>query len=238
MKIADPYAVLGVRRDASPAELRAAYHRLALAHHPDRNPGDPRAEERFKEIVLAYEVLRDPPRRAAHDAGKRPGPSGFDEQWEEIFAQIFRRARPAAGRPEDGPRDLQARLEVTLEEAAGGVAKEIASSRWVRCGTCRGKGEDPAAQPAECPLCRGSGELRYKRGLAGFSIPCSACEGRGRAVRERCPACGGEGRQRREERLRVQVPACAGDGAHLKLRGKGDEGAARGEAGDLIVTVS
>ena len=238
MKIADPYAVLGVRRDASPAELRAAYHRLALAHHPDRNPGDPGAGERFKEVVLAYEVLRDPLRRSAHDAGKRPGPGGFDEQWEEIFAQIFRRARPPGARPGDGPRDLQARLEITLEEAAGGAAREIASSRWVRCEACRGKGEDPAAQPAGCPLCKGTGELKYQRGLAGVTIPCSACEGRGRAVRERCPSCGGEGRKRREERLRVQVPACAGDGAHLKLRGKGDEGRARGEAGDLVVTVA
>ncbi|MEK6711322.1 MAG: molecular chaperone DnaJ [Nitrospinota bacterium] len=240
MKAADPYAVLGVPRDANPTELRAAYRRLALDHHPDRNPGDPKAEARFKEIVLAYEVLRDPLRRSAWDAGRRGGPGDFGEQWEEIFAQLFRRARhpEGPGKETTPARDIQLRMEVTLEEGAGGIVKEFAASRWVRCEVCRGKGEDPKAQALPCPLCKGSGELKYKRGLAGFSIPCSVCEGRGESVRERCPSCGGAGRKRREERLRVQIPPAAEDGARLKLRGKGDEGAERGEAGDLIVTVA
>jgi len=235
VRIADPFAVLGVPRDASPAELRAAYRRLALAHHPDRNPGDPGAEERFKEVVLAYEAARDPAPRAPGADRRAPG---FDAEWEEIFAQIFRRTRPSAARAEDGARDLQARIEITLEEAAAGVSREFLSTRWARCETCRGKGHDPAAPPSDCPLCRGAGELRFKRGLADLSIPCTACDGRGRSVRDRCGACGGKGRRRRDERLRVQIPPGVEDGAHLKLRGKGDESAARGEAGDLIVTVA
>ncbi len=237
----DAYEVLGVPRDATAVELRSAYRRLALEHHPDRNPGDPDAERRFKEIVLAYERLRDPRQRAAYDAGQRPrGRRGdFDEEWEEIFAQIFRGAhRKEAG--EGAPaqaRDLRARLDITLEDAAQGAEREIHLRRWVWCDACRGRGADPEAPPAACPLCGGSGELRFKRGLADLAIPCSTCEGKGRYVRERCGACGGEGRSRRESRLRVKVPAAVEDGAQLKLKGKGDESAQRGEAGDLYVGV-
>ncbi|MEE9256345.1 MAG: DnaJ domain-containing protein, partial [bacterium] len=192
----DAYEVLGVPRDARTPEIRKAYRRLALDHHPDRNPGDARAEARFKEIVIAYETLKDPKKRATYDTSSRearpPAARGdFDEEWEDIFSQIFRgggrekkRASPASER-----RDLQARVDISFEDTVKGTGREVSVKRLVLCRRCRGKGTDPDAEPAECRLCGGTGEVKFRRGLAELSIPCGTCMGEGRAVGEKCPEC-------------------------------------------------
>lgn len=242
----DAYEVLGVPRGAGVTEIKKAYRKLALDYHPDRNPSDKNAETRFKEIVIAYETLKDPKKRAAHDSAPRgartgAGPVDFSPEWEEFFSRIFKSRRDGesgsrAAAPSRTPGgDLQARVEISLEEAATGAARDIEVHRRVVCESCEGKGVDPGAQPSECIHCRGSGEVRFKQGLADVSIPCSTCMGEGVHIREKCAACRGAGRRRERERIRVKVPAAVEEGTQLRVRGKGNEG--EGEAGDLLVAV-
>ncbi len=242
----DAYEVLGVPREAGATEIRKAYRKLALDYHPDRNPGDKNAETRFKEIVIAYETLKDPKKRAAHNSAPRnahpsTGPDNFSPEWEEFFSRIFKSQRDKKGRsgataPSRTPGgDLQSRVEISLEEAATGAAREIEVHRQVLCESCQGKGVAPGAQPSECIHCRGSGEVRFKQGLAEVSIPCSTCMGEGVHIREKCAVCKGAGRYQTRERIRVKVPAAVEEGTQLRVRAKGDEG--EGEAGDLLVAV-
>ncbi len=242
MPTPDAYEILGVPRNINATEIRKAYRKLALDFHPDRNPGNPEAETRFKEIVIAYETLRDPAKRAAQDSvppGSDPGlgndASTFDQEWEDIFSQIFRGRRGAKKPARARGGDLQSHIDITLEEAAAGVSREVPVDRLSVCGHCRGEGTDPEAEATECRLCGGTGEIKFYRGLAVVAIPCATCMGSGVHAREKCPECRGAGRRRRRERIRMKVPAAAMDGAQLRARGKGDEGG--GGTGDLIVTV-
>ncbi len=240
MRIADFYAVLGVRPEADAEEIRRAYHRLALRYHPDKNPGDKRAEERFKKVAAAYETLRDPRRRAHYDR-LNPGlkasiKSERSSSREEAssFSQRFESGRPK--RPERG-RDLTQELSVTLEEAHRGGERGLSYTRLRRCQQCNGEGSRTGATTRCCPKCRGRGQVWLEDGPISLTLTCSRCKGEGFLLRELCPACKGEGRVSKLEHLRVKVPAGVDDGMRLKLEGKGDEGSDGGGAGDLLVGV-
>ena len=241
MNIADALKILGLEKNASSSQLKSAYKKLALQFHPDRNPGDPEAENRFKQVVIAHETLQNPKRpdsrgapRARSSTRKR---GEYEEKWEDIFSHIFKNARGPADEKKVASRDLHAHVEVTLEELTRDTDKEIALSRRARCASCEGRGAEAGARMSACPACKGAGEVRYKQGLAELRIPCSACDGSGEHTGLACRDCGGEGVTSRRESLSVAIPAATKEGAQIKIRGKGDENARTGEAGDLIVTV-
>jgi molecular chaperone DnaJ len=252
---ADYYEVLGVERTASPDEIKRAYRRLAMDHHPDRNPNDPGSEEKFKQATEAYEVLRDPDRRARYDrfghAGLGGGPAGFEDfdlsdalrafmrdfgGFEDLFAQGARRAGPRG--PLRGS-DVQVRLTVTLEEVATGVEKTIQAKLLTTCEACKGKGSP--TDPATCPTCAGEGEVRQtQRSIFGHFVsvrPCSRCNGEGRIITDPCRECGGEGRVREDRRIKVQIPAGVETGNYLTLRGEGNAGPRGGPPGDLLIVI-
>ncbi len=242
MRVGDFYAVLGVRPEASAEEIRRAYHRLALRYHPDKNPGDSRAEERFKEVAAAYETLRDSRRRAEYNreseglrtsrAKERP-PSRKEEE-ASSFRWSFGAER--ARRPRRGG-DLSQEFSITLEQAHRGGDRYLSYSRLKRCGRCGGEGRLADAATAPCPKCRGRGKVELEDGPVRLTLTCSRCRGEGFLPSEGCPACGGEGMSRSGERLRVRVPAGVEDGMRLKLKGKGDEGLDGGGPGDLLVVI-
>lgn len=241
MKVADALKVLGLEENPSGSQLKSAYKKLALEFHPDRNPGDPEAERRFKQIVIAHETLKNP-KRSADRATPRGRKSArqrgeYEEKWEDIFSHIFRSAREPADEKKPEFQDLHAQVEVTLEELTRDSEKEVSVSRRVRCASCEGNGAEPGARVGACPACKGAGEVRYRQGLAELWVPCSACDGNGEHTGEACRACMGEGVTSRRESLKVAIPAATKEGAQIKLKGKGDEDARSGEAGDLIVTV-
>ena len=241
MKVADALKILGLDKNPSSSQLKSAYKKLALENHPDRNPGDPDAEKRFKQVVIAHETLRNPKRpdsRGAPRARKSSRKRGeYEEKWEDIFSHIFKNAREPADEKKSASRDLHAHVEVTLEELTRDTEKEIAASRRVRCASCEGLGAEAGARMSACPACKGAGEVRYKQGLAELRIPCSACDGSGEHTGLACRDCGGEGVTSSRENLGVTIPAATKEGAQIKIKGKGDEDARSGEAGDLIVTV-
>ena len=241
MNVADALKILGLEKNPSTSQLKSAYKKLALEFHPDRNPGDPEAEKRFKEVVIAHETLQNPKRSAAGAAprgrksARRRGE--YEELWEDIFSHIFKNAREPADEKKVAALDLHAQVEVTLEELTRDSEKDVAVSRRVRCASCGGRGSEAGARRSACPACKGAGEVRYRQGLAELWVPCSACDGSGEHADEACGACGGEGVTSRRENVRVAVPAAAGEGAQIRIKGKGDEDARAGEAGDLFVTV-
>ena len=241
MKVADALKILGLEKNPSGSQLKSAYKKLALEFHPDRNPGDPEAERRFKQIVIAHETLKNPKRsadRATPRGRKSARQKGeYEEKWEDIFSHIFRSAREPEDEQKSAPRDLHAQIEVTLEELTRDSEKEVSVSRRVRCASCEGSGFEAGAQRSACPACKGAGEVRYRQGLAELWVPCSACDGSGEHTGEACRDCRGEGRVSTRENLRVTIPAAAKEDAQIKIKGTGDEDARSGEAGDLIVTV-
>ena len=241
MNVADALKILGLENNPSTSRLKSAYKKLALEFHPDRNPGDPEAERRFKEVVIAHETLQNPKRSDSSEAPRARKSSRkrgeYEEKWEDIFSHIFKSARDPADEKKGASRDLHAHVEVTLEELTRDSEKEISISRRIRCASCEGCGAEPGARKSACPACKGAGEVRYRQGLAELWVPCSACDGSGEHAGERCGACGGEGVSSRREILKVAIPAAAKEGARIRLRNKGDEDARTGEAGDLIVTV-
>ncbi|MFW6050619.1 MAG: molecular chaperone DnaJ [Myxococcota bacterium] len=240
----DYYQVLSLERDATGDDIKRAYRRLAIKYHPDRNPGDPHAEERFKEASEAYAILSDPDKRARYDrmghaAFETGGPGGFDPSdfgavadiLEGLLGEMFRgrRRRARAGR------DLTYDLHVTFEEAALGADKPIEVTRLGRCDACGGSGAAPGTAVRECPACKGRGETRFQRGFFAASRVCSACGGSGRRPDHPCGDCHGKGVRTRTDRLTVRIPAGVADGAVRTVRGAGE--AAPGGAGDLHVTV-
>ena len=241
MNIADALKILGLQKNPSSSQLKSAYKKLALEFHPDRNPGDPDAEKRFKDVVIAHEVLQNPKRsdlRGASRARKSSRKRGeYEEKWEDIFSHIFKNAREPVDEKKVASRDLHAHVEVTLEDLTGDSEKEIALSRRVRCASCAGRGAEAGARMSACPACKGAGEVRYRQGLAELRIPCSACDGSGEHTGLACRDCGGEGVTSSRENLGVAIPAATKEGAQIKIKGKGDEDARTGDAGDLIVTV-
>ena len=242
----DYYEVLGVSRSSEPDEIKKAYRKIALKSHPDRNPGDKQAEERFKEASEAYQVLCDPERRAQYDrfghaAFEQGGFGGFDfsaSGFEEVFGDIFgdffggtRRGRSRTRRGED----LRYDLEVTFEEAVFGAEKTLRVPRLATCHDCDGSGSKDGAPRETCSACRGSGQLRYQQGLFSIAKTCGQCQGQGSVLRDPCRACGGSGAVRGQQTLSLRIPPGVDTGSRLKLRGEGESGFNGGPSGDLYV---
>lgn len=252
----DYYEVLGVARDADPDTIKRAYRRLAMSYHPDRNPDDPDAGERFKEASEAYEVLRDPERRARYDrfghAGVRSGAGAtpFDFDLADAlrafmrdfggFEDLFGRGRGPRTRGPVRGTDAQMRMRVTLEEVATGVEKTIRAHLLQTCARCGGSGSVGGA-PVTCPQCGGRGEVqRAQRSIFGQFVsiqPCPACHGEGTVVSDPCSECRGEGRTRAERRIKVRIPPGVETGNFLTLRGEGNAGPRGGPPGDLLVVI-
>lgn len=254
----DYYEILGVGRDDDEKEIRRAFRRLARKYHPDVNPGKKEAENRFKEINEAFEVLSDPEKRATYDqfgkaglegAGYRPGEGGFPG-FEEIFknfgfGDIFDVFSGMGGRRErTGPQqgaDLKYDMEIDLEEAHSGVKRKIEVPRYEKCGECGGSGARPGTSPVKCPFCHGTGQMRTVR-RSGFMqavsvSPCQKCRGSGEIVEEPCKECGGSGRVKRSRKVTVEIPQGIEDSQYLRLDGQGEAGPRGGPAGDLYVHV-
>jgi len=238
----DFYEVLGVARSATEVDLKKAYRQLALQYHPDRNPGDKQAEERFKEVNEAYAVLSDPDKRAQYDRFGTVGVAGgveqgfgtlFDDIFESFFAGAGRGRRSRIARGED----LQYELAITLAEAASGVETKIQLPRLDRCAVCDGSGLEPGSRRTTCDVCHGRGEVRLSQGFLTVARTCPKCHGEGELNRNPCRACRGEGRQPAERLLAVKIPAGIDDGMQLRMSGEGASGHSGGPAGDLYVVV-
>lgn len=251
----DLYNVLGVRRNASPAEIRRAYQKLARLLHPDLNPGDPVAAERFREVSLAFEILSDPQRRSEYDRGEpvpASGPSvpevgfeGFDFSAEvraggvgfhEIFGGVLRQGRPGTEPGAVTGESLEQSTRIAFEESFTGTKRRVRIVRQDQCPICRGVGE-VAFGPVPCPRCHGTGQVRASRGHMIFSRRCSDCGATGVLSRRPCARCGGEGRLVQSEWLDVEIPAGVSDGARLRLVGCGNAGRRGGPPGDFILVV-
>ena len=250
----DYYEVLGVARTAGADEIKRAYRQMALKYHPDRNPGDGAAEEKFKEAAEAYSILGDPGKRTVYDRygldGLKgegfSGFSGFDSSifgdFEDILGSLFgfgdvfgnRRGRRAS--PQRG-RDLALEIEISLEEAAAGADKEISLSRAEHCPECRGTGLAPGTRKTACPTCGGRGQLRYQQGFFAVSRTCSHCRGAGEVISSPCRNCHGAGRIRQKQKVKVHIPAGIADGSRLRIGGQGEAGEAGAGPGDLYVLI-
>src|SRR5574340_201425 len=242
----DYYETLGVNRDASEEDLKKAYRRLAMKHHPDRNPDNPKAEEQFKEAKEAYETLSDPDKRTAHDqfghAGVGSGAGGFGaggfggfaDAFGDIFGDIF-----GGGRHANVYRgaDLRYNLEITLEEAAHGTETKIRIPTMEECATCHGSGAKPGTQPATCPTCSGHGQVRIQQGFFSIQQTCPKCHGSGKVVATPCSACHGAGRVKQHKTLSVNIPAGVDEGDRIRLSGEGEHGMNDGPPGDLYVVI-
>ena len=243
--MADHYAALGVTRDATQDEIKRAYRALARELHPDTNP-DPTASERFKEVTHAYEVLSDPQKRQRYDmfGDDRMGAAGFGDFHgiSDLFSTFF--GGGFGGSTRRGPArggDLLAEVEITLEDAAEGVQREIEVSSLVECETCNGSGSAPGTHPVRCSECGGTGEMRTVRqtmlGQMITATTCARCGGSGQEIVEPCKTCRGAGRVERTEALTVQIPPGIEDGAQLRVSGRGQAGVRGGRAGDLYVGI-
>ena len=242
----DYYELLGIVRSAGEDEVKKAYRKLALQYHPDRNPGDKQAEERFKEVSEAYQVLSDPQKRAQYDkfghaAFGDNGPGfDFNSGFEDIFGDIFGEFFGGAGarrRSESRGEDLRYNLTLSFEEAVSGVEKKIKIPRHGPCDTCRGTGTKTGTSPQTCPSCRGRGQVSFQQGFFSVSRSCSQCHGQGTFISDPCTSCGGAGRVRKMHTLSVKIPAGVDNGSRLKLRGEGETAPARGIPGDLYVVI-
>lgn len=246
----DYYEVLGVSRDASEEEIKKAYRRLALKYHPDRNPGDRTAEERFKEASEAYQVLSDPERRsrydrfghAAFDQGGGFGGFDFSSSFEDIFSDLFGDffGTRRSGQRRRGQRgdDLRYDLEVSFDEAAFGTEKKIKVPRTVTCDTCQGSRTAPGTRAEVCSACRGSGQVRFQQGFFSIAKTCGQCNGAGTIISSPCSACRGHGYVRRTRTINVRIPPGVDTGSRLKLRGEGETGINGGPPGDLYVVIN
>ncbi len=248
----DFYEILGVNRDASDDEIKKAYRKLAMKYHPDRNPDNPSAEEKFKEAKEAYEILSDGQKRAAYDqyghAGVDPqagmgggagfGGGGFADAFGGIFDEIF------GGRGGGGGRsniyrgaDLRYNLEITLEQAAHGTETKIRIPTMEECDVCHGSGAKAGTQPKTCPTCNGSGQVRLQQGFFSIQQTCHKCHGTGRFIADPCKSCGGAGRIKQHKTLAVKIPAGVDEGDRIRLAGEGEHGVNGGPPGDLYVQI-
>ncbi|MBI4574259.1 MAG: molecular chaperone DnaJ [candidate division NC10 bacterium] len=245
----DYYEILGIARAASPEDIKKAYRRLAHRHHPDKNPGDRSAEERFKEISEAYEILGNPEKRQAYDQFGTAGPgrgfegfggfeSGLGSIFDDIFEGFFGGRTDRSGRGAQRGADLRYNMEIRFEEAALGVEKEIIVPRLETCHVCRGSGARAGSQPVVCRACRGTGQLRFSQGFLTVSQTCGQCRGEGRVVDHPCPNCKGLGQVKAERTLTVKIPAGVETGTRLKLAGEGEAGVRGGPPGDLYVVIT
>jgi len=262
----DYYELLGVEKNVSEDDLKKAYRKKAVQYHPDKNPGNKEAEESFKKVSEAYEVLKDPQKRAAYDryghaafqqgGGASPrGPGGagggFHDPF-DIFREVFGGGGGGGnggifeeffggGGGRDGGRDgadLRYDLEITLEEAARGFEKEISFRKAVTCERCDGSGAEPGSKRVTCPTCRGAGQIRRSGGIITFTQTCPTCGGAGSKVEKACTACRGEGRVAKTTKLNVRIPPGVDTGSRLRSVGNGEAGSAGGQAGDLYIVLS
>ncbi|TVR99973.1 MAG: molecular chaperone DnaJ [Rhodospirillales bacterium] len=255
----DYYRILGVERDAGPEDLKRAYRKLAMQCHPDRNPGDKDAERRFKELNEAYEVLRDPQKRAAYDrfghaafeagAGAQPGGgfraggfgagTGFADIFEEMFGDFMAGGgRRGGSRGSGRGSDLRYNLEISLEEAFTGNQATIRVPTAVPCESCDGSGSAGGTGPSTCPTCRGIGRVRTQSGFFTVERTCPTCGGSGQVIKDPCRTCSGSGRVQREKTLQVTIPAGVEDGMRIRLAGEGEAGVRGGPSGDLYIFVT
>jgi molecular chaperone DnaJ len=249
----DYYDVLGVVRTASDQEIKSAYRKLALQYHPDRNPGNREAEEKFKEAAEAYSVLSDAQKRANYDrfghagVGAGAGFGGFDPNvfadFSDIlgdifgFGDLFGSARRGGSRVQRGA-DLRYDLELTFDEAAFGSTKKIKVPRHETCGECHGSGAQKGSGPTTCPTCNGYGQVRFQQGFFSLTRTCTQCHGSGQVIKNRCTVCRGDGRIVREKTLELRIPAGVDTGSKMRVSGEGDAGAKGGPSGDLYVVLS
>ncbi|MGC2625539.1 MAG: molecular chaperone DnaJ [Candidatus Udaeobacter sp.] len=254
----DYYEVLGVERNAAGEEIKRAYRKLAVKFHPDKNPDDPHAEEKFKELGEAYDVLMDPDKRAAYDrfghAAFAHGSAGFGGGFHdpfEIFREVFGSGGFGGGifesffggstgaRSDDRRRgsDLRYDMEIKLEEAAFGAEKTIEIEKLDACEKCHGSGAEPGSRKTTCPTCGGRGQVISSRGFFHVSQTCPRCHGAGEIIEKPCPKCGGEGRVEKLSRIKLKIPAGIREGTRLRSPGNGEAGIGGGAAGDLYVVV-
>ncbi|ASG19482.1 MULTISPECIES: molecular chaperone DnaJ [Nitrospirillum] len=247
----DYYELLGVAKTASADDLKKAYRKLAMQYHPDRNQGDKAAEQKFKEVSEAYEVLKDEQKRAAYDrfghaafenGGGRAGGgaggfdfgSGFADIFEEMFGDFMGGRRGGGQGPGRGS-DLRYNLEISLEDAFKGTSTNVRVPTSVACDVCNGTGAESGTQPVTCPTCNGAGKVRAQQGFFTIERTCPACAGAGRVIKDPCRNCGGHGRVRKEKTLQVNIPAGVEDGTRIRLTGEGEAGARGAPPGDLYI---
>jgi molecular chaperone DnaJ len=253
----DYYELLGVSRTASADDLKKAFRKLAMQHHPDRNPGDKDSEKQFKNINHAYDILKDPEKRAAYDrygpaafegAAGPGGPGGpfqgqgfdFGSVFGDIFEEMFGAggARGRGGRTDMRGQDLRFNLEITLEQAYGGTEATVRVPSSVACEVCHGSGAEAGSKPQQCATCHGRGRLRAQQGFFTVERTCHTCHGAGQVIDKPCRSCAGQGRVRRDKTLKVNIPSGVEDGTRIRLSGEGEAGARGGPAGDLYVFLS
>ncbi len=245
----DYYETLGIERTADQQTIKSAYRKLAMENHPDRNPDNPEAEARFKEVSEAYEVLKDGDKRAAYDryghaafeqgggaGGGGFGGANFTDIFEEMFGDFGMRG---GGRRQSGRgADMRFNLDITLEDAFNGTQATIEVPGWQSCAACGGNGAEPGSSPETCPTCNGAGRVRAQQGFFTIERTCPTCGGQGQIIRNPCQACGGSGRTRKDKTLQVNIPAGVEDGTRIRLANEGEAGTRGGPAGDLYVFLS
>lgn len=249
----DYYQTLGVDRKASEDDLKKAFRKLAMQYHPDRNKDDPTAEAKFKEVNEAYDVLKDPQKRAAYDQYGAEGVSGmggmgggggfaggfggaFSDIFEDMFGDMMNRGGNRTG-PQRGP-DMQYTMEITLEEAYKGVETTIKVPTNESCDKCNGSGAEPGTSEEQCPACNGQGRMRMQQGFFTIERTCPTCNGAGKIIRDPCKKCAGQGRVKKEKALKVKIPAGIESGRRIRLAGEGEAGFRGGPPGDLYVLLS
>jgi molecular chaperone DnaJ len=247
----DYYEVLGVNKDASDEDIKKAYRKLAMKWHPDRNPDNPKAEERFKEAKEAYEILADAQKRPVYDqfghAGVDPSAAGaagagaagfgnFADAFGDIFSDIFGGGGRGRSNVYRGA-DLRYNLEISLEDAARGTETRIRIPAMEECATCKGSGAKPGTLPTSCPTCHGHGQVRMQQGFFSIQQTCPRCHGTGKIVSSPCQACAGAGRVKQHKTLAVKIPAGVDEGDRIRLSGEGEAGMNGGPSGDLYVVI-
>nr|VFK27372.1 MAG: molecular chaperone DnaJ [Candidatus Kentron sp. MB]VFK74284.1 MAG: molecular chaperone DnaJ [Candidatus Kentron sp. MB] len=246
----DYYEVLDLARNASEGELKKAYRRLAMKYHPDRNPDDKEAEEKFKECKEAYEILSDPRKRSAYDqfghagvdpsaaAGAGFGGAGFGSDiFDEMFSNIFGGGARGGGRGVHRGADLRYELTINLEQAVGGFTKKIKFPAQAPCPDCHGSGVKPGSSPVTCKVCGGRGQIRMQQGFFSLQQTCPQCRGAGKIITDPCGTCGGQGRIRKNKTLSVDIPPGVDNGDRIRLAGEGEPGSKNGPPGDLYVEI-
>ena len=250
----DFYDVLGVNKNASPEELKSAYRKLAVKHHPDKNPGDKSSEEKFKEAGEAYGILSDQEKKQNYDnfghaafeggggGGRQGGGFGgtdFSDIFEDFFGDFGGGGRQGGGRSTNNRgSDLRYDLSITLEEAYEGKKQDIKFSTTERCGTCKGNGSKPGSTPGTCTVCGGNGKVRSNQGFFTVQQTCHQCQGSGEEITNPCADCNGQGNKQASKKISVTIPKGVDDGTRIRLAGKGEAGTKGGESGDLYLFIN